>query len=85
MTQKLTGGCHYQAIRYEVESIFDAGYCHCSICRKLSGAPVLAWANIKPKVHICASDRVAWLELNDSLPRYENNTLPPPDKRREKF
>jgi len=47
MTEKLTGGCLCQAIRYEIDKVFDAGYCHCPICRKLSGAPVLAWANIK--------------------------------------
>lgn len=44
MTQKLVGGCHCKAIRYEVNQVIETGYCHCSICRKLSGAPALAWA-----------------------------------------
>lgn len=47
MTQKLTGGCLCQSIRYEVDEVFDSGYCHCSMCRKLSGAPVLAWGVVK--------------------------------------
>ena len=41
------GGCFCRAIRYVASEVFDAGYCHCSICRRISGAPVLAWANIK--------------------------------------
>jgi len=29
-------------VRYEVGSVFDAVYCHCSICRRITGAPVYA-------------------------------------------
>jgi hypothetical protein len=45
-----SGGCHCGAIRYEVDAnrVFDSGYCHCSICRRLTGAPVVAWALLKP-------------------------------------
>jgi hypothetical protein len=42
----LNGGCHCGAIRYRARAVFDAGYCHCLICRRTSGVPVLAWANI---------------------------------------
>jgi hypothetical protein len=40
------GGCHCGAIRFEADpaKVFDAGICHCSICRRTSGAPMLAWA-----------------------------------------
>lgn len=41
------GRCFCGAIRYAVSEVFDAGYCHCSICRRVSGAPVLAWANVR--------------------------------------
>lgn len=41
----LEGGCHCGAIRYRVTAVFDAGYCHCSICRRISGSAVMAWAN----------------------------------------
>jgi hypothetical protein len=34
-------------VRYELASRpFDAGYCHCVICRRSSGAPVMAFATV---------------------------------------
>jgi hypothetical protein len=42
----LEGGCHCGAVRYRVSAVFDAGYCHCSICRRISGSAALTWANI---------------------------------------
>ncbi len=43
---RVRGGCLCGGIRYEVDpaGTFDAGYCHCSMCRRSTGAPVLAWA-----------------------------------------
>ena len=40
-----TGGCHCGAIRYEIEGnpIVHA-LCHCSDCRRSSGAPMVGWA-----------------------------------------
>jgi hypothetical protein len=45
---KLAGGCHCGAIRFSIatDTVDFAGYCHCSICRRLSGAPVTAWIAI---------------------------------------
>ena len=41
------GGCACGAVRYRLEAEpFDAGYCHCTICRRASGAPVLAFATV---------------------------------------
>jgi hypothetical protein len=43
----LTGGCACGSVRYELRSSpFDAGYCHCSMCRRSSGAPVVAFATV---------------------------------------
>ena len=41
----LTGGCHCGAIRYEVEGepVYHA-LCHCTDCRRQTGAPVVSWA-----------------------------------------
>lgn len=39
------GGCFCGAVRYAFSDVFDAGYCHCSICRRTSGAPALAFVN----------------------------------------
>lgn len=48
--EDLTGGCLCGEVRYafDVSGIFDAGYCHCSMCRRATGAPVLAWVNVEP-------------------------------------
>jgi len=43
----LEGGCLCGAVRYRLDATpFDAGYCHCSMCRKASGAPVAAAASV---------------------------------------
>lgn len=40
------GGCLCGAIRFRsVEQAVDAGYCHCTICQRSTGAPVLAFAS----------------------------------------
>lgn len=42
---KLRGGCLCGDIRYEFNGeLLDAGFCHCRLCQRSSGAPVLAWA-----------------------------------------
>ena len=41
------GGCFCGAIRYALTEVYDAGYCHCSICRRTSGTPVLAWGSVR--------------------------------------
>ena len=46
-SERLTGGCVCGAVRFEVEAVFDVGYCHCIFCRKTSGAPVSAVAWIR--------------------------------------
>ncbi len=45
MAETFPGGCLCGAVRFEVSDVFDAGLCHCTICRRLSGAPALFWAN----------------------------------------
>lgn len=45
--ERLRGQCACGAIRYELASEpFDAGYCHCKICQRTSGAPVMAYATV---------------------------------------
>ena len=39
------GGCLCGALRYSFRlGPEDAGYCHCRLCQRSAGAPVLAWA-----------------------------------------
>jgi hypothetical protein len=42
----LLGGCLCGSLRYSARGEpVDAAYCHCRICQRSSGAPVLAWAS----------------------------------------
>ena len=44
----LQGGCFCGALRYEAESEpFNSTLCHCTDCRKSSGAPAMAWFSVK--------------------------------------
>lgn len=47
MKDGLEGGCLCGALRYRLHAApFDSGYCHCTLCRAASGAPVLAFATV---------------------------------------
>lgn len=51
----MKGGCHCGAIRYELlKEPIDADFCHCSDCRRATGAPVSAWMDF-------ASGDISWL------------------------
>src|SRR5262245_38471947 len=44
----LTGGCHCGRIRYEaIGPTFHETNCHCSICRRTTGAPFVAWFSVR--------------------------------------
>ena len=43
----LSGGCYCGAIRYEANGTpFNATNCHCSICRRTTGAPFVTWFSV---------------------------------------
>ena len=43
----MQGGCFCGVIRYEAAgSLFHETNCHCSICRRISGAPFVAWFSV---------------------------------------
>jgi hypothetical protein len=61
------GGCLCGAVRYRFDAEpFNAGYCHCSMCRKASGAPVIAAASV-PR------DRLELLQGEAALVRYRSS------------
>ncbi|MGH8453612.1 MAG: GFA family protein [Nevskiales bacterium] len=60
MFQALEGGCLCGAVRYRVSAQpIDAGYCHCRLCQRSSGAPVLAWLTVPVHGFSYTKDRVA--------------------------
>jgi hypothetical protein len=47
-----SGGCHCQSVRYQATiDPYTSCYCHCSICRHISGTIVVPWASI-PSTHL---------------------------------
>lgn len=43
----LTGGCSCGAMRYESDALpFHETICHCSVCRRAAGAPMVAWFSV---------------------------------------
>jgi hypothetical protein len=54
MKLPLEGGCLCGAVRYRIDAEpRNAGYCHCRMCQRSTGAPVVAWLTM-------ASDGFAW-------------------------
>jgi hypothetical protein len=44
----LTGGCYCGKVRYEAAGEpFEQAVCHCSMCRRTTGAPMVAWFGIR--------------------------------------
>lgn len=46
----LAGGCFCGAIRYQANGTpFHEANCYCSMCRRIAGAPVVAWFTVLKK------------------------------------
>lgn len=44
----LQGGCFCGRVRYVVEGdVFNGTLCHCSDCRRIAGAPAVAWFSVR--------------------------------------
>jgi len=48
MAEEMTGGCLCGAVRYRARGITRSGHCHCRMCQKAGGAPVVSWASVPP-------------------------------------
>jgi hypothetical protein len=47
MERPREGGCACGAVRYRLLSApFDTGWCHCTICRRVSGAPAMVFSTV---------------------------------------
>lgn len=66
----LEGGCLCGAVRFRIDAVHDAGYCHCSQCRRTSGAPFVAWVNLRASdFHLLAGEPTAY-RSSESWVRY---------------
>lgn len=85
------GGCFCGAVRFEADDLFDAGYCHCTICQHFSGAPAVAWANLpgrdfritqgKPAGYASSDSWVRYFCADCGAPVYGRHPAPPEDGR----
>lgn len=68
----LTGACHCGGVSFRLSDVEDALCCHCSICRRASGAPFIAVAPTRPEnVELTLAEGVELLgyETSDDLVR----------------
>ena len=62
MDKAITGGCACSAVRYALNSVpFDTGWCHCTTCRGVSGAPAMVFTTVPAEdfVFTKGADKVA--------------------------
>jgi GNAT superfamily N-acetyltransferase len=66
----IAGRCFCGAIRYRAASRpSEVSYCHCSICRRTSGAPMVAWATFARDALTFVSGTPAELRSSDTAVR----------------
>lgn len=70
MTHSLTGACFCGAVRYRADAVFDAGYCHCSVCRRISGAPAVTWFSVREEDFAVVQGEPAALQSSPHFTRY---------------
>ncbi len=57
---RIEGGCLCGAIRYDLARVpTDVAHCHCRICRRSAGAPVLTWATVA-RADLTVTGEVRW-------------------------
>jgi len=61
----LQGGCLCGAIRYTADGTpFHESICHCSLCRRASGAPLVAWFSVA-RTRLSISGHPAWFRSSE--------------------
>lgn len=61
----IRGSCACGGIRFEIDQVLALSHCHCSICRKLSGAAFATYAHV-------AKSKFRWVSGEDLITRYES-------------
>lgn len=66
-----TGGCLCGAIRYRAsEAPHWASYCHCSMCRKVSGAPFTSFVEFRRGVVEWSGERASYVSSDGICRRF---------------
>lgn len=68
--KEFIGGCFCGNIRYVATAVFDAGYCHCSMCRRFSGAPASAWFNVRDEDFALTAGAPSQYRSSEHFSRY---------------
>ena len=62
----IKGGCFCGAIRYEFEEgEYRVVNCHCTMCRRTSGAPFVTWVVVPPSAFRYVRGAPKWLKSSD--------------------
>ncbi|MDA8049084.1 MAG: GFA family protein [Rhodospirillales bacterium] len=66
----LHGGCLCGAIRYTTDGVpYHESICHCSICRRASGAPFVAWFSVPRQSLSLVSGAPGWFRSSPAAER----------------
>lgn len=65
----LEGGCHCGAVRYEMatDDVKHQAACHCSDCRRQSGAPLVSWALVSRDALAITGETTAYASSEHAL------------------
>ena len=71
MTQAIQGGCFCGAVRFEIDAgDYIAANCHCSMCRKINGAPFVTWLVAPTRAFRYVLGEPALLQSSEKGSRY---------------
>jgi hypothetical protein len=62
----IQGSCACGGIRFEVEAVRSVTHCHCTNCRKLTGAAFASYAHVE-------KEKFQWLAGEELITRYESS------------
>ena len=69
----LTGSCQCGEVRFEADGpVEDFSHCHCSICRRVHGAPYVSWGGV-PKAgfrYLYGEELLTRYASSDDIDRY---------------
>lgn len=64
------GGCLCGAVRYRFTGApHHVSHCHCTMCRRASGAPVVTWATVREDRLAFAAGELRWFQSSDHARR----------------